>query len=217
MVKNVSFVKDYEKIINGDIKVEYCTSLRKLIFKNKLFPYKCNKCHIKSWNKNPLTLEIEHKDGDRFNNTKENLELLCPNCHSQTKTFRKNRRKISKPHISEEKILEEINKVNNINQLLLNLDLSNSGGNYKRIHKIIKKNNLESFYNLPKVNKTKKLTISEKKQIRINIIKNSNIDFSKNSWGVKLSKLFNITPFASRNFVKNNLPDFWERCAKQSK
>lgn len=32
-------------------------------------------------------LQLEHKNGDRCDNRLENLELLCPNCHSQTKTY----------------------------------------------------------------------------------------------------------------------------------
>ena len=52
--------------------------------------YSCSKC---GWNKiHPVTgsvpLEINHIDGDSQNNTKSNLEVLCPNCHSLTPTFR---------------------------------------------------------------------------------------------------------------------------------
>ena len=36
-----------------------------------------------------LTLELEHIDGDRFNHTPSNVCLLCPNCHSQTATWRR--------------------------------------------------------------------------------------------------------------------------------
>ncbi|MFA6159158.1 MAG: HNH endonuclease signature motif containing protein [Candidatus Paceibacterota bacterium] len=44
----------------------------------------------------PLTLEIDHIDGNPENNEKENLRLLCPNCHSQTSTYRgKNAGRIS--------------------------------------------------------------------------------------------------------------------------
>lgn len=45
---------------------------------------KCNHCGLgKLWNNNPITLEINHIDGNWLNNLKENLEFVCPNCHSQ--------------------------------------------------------------------------------------------------------------------------------------
>ena len=47
------------------------------------FEYKCNLCGIDSWNDQQLVLEIDHVDGQYWNNTKENLQFLCPNCHSQ--------------------------------------------------------------------------------------------------------------------------------------
>lgn len=51
-------------------------------------PYACEICGISEWNGNPLTLELHHKDGNHHNNKYKNLEILCPNCHSQTSTFR---------------------------------------------------------------------------------------------------------------------------------
>lgn len=50
---------------------------------------KCQKC---GWGEeNPYThtvpLEIHHVDGDCTNNSEDNLELLCPNCHSLTENF----------------------------------------------------------------------------------------------------------------------------------
>lgn len=51
------------------------------------------KCELCGWSElNPFTnkvpLELHHKDGDYRNNSEENLELLCPNCHSLTATYR---------------------------------------------------------------------------------------------------------------------------------
>lgn len=51
--------------------------------------YQCQRC---GWGeKNPTTglvpLQIHHVDGDCKNNSEDNLELLCPNCHSLTDTF----------------------------------------------------------------------------------------------------------------------------------
>jgi hypothetical protein len=53
---------------------------------------KCNECGISEWLSSPLVLEIDHVDGDAYNNRPENLRLLCPNCHAQTPTY-KNRNK----------------------------------------------------------------------------------------------------------------------------
>lgn len=45
--------------------------------------YKCSECGIFEWFGKKLTLEIDHVDGQYWNNTRENLQFLCPNCHSQ--------------------------------------------------------------------------------------------------------------------------------------
>lgn len=39
------------------------------------------------WNNGPLTLQLDHINGIWNDNRKENLRILCPNCHSQTDTF----------------------------------------------------------------------------------------------------------------------------------
>lgn len=54
-------------------------------------PY-CEECGIKNWNNKPIVLQLHHKDGVTTNNKKENIILLCPNCHSQTENYRNNKR-----------------------------------------------------------------------------------------------------------------------------
>lgn len=49
--------------------------------------YCCKICGIDTWLDLPISLHIDHIDGDYTNNNIENLRYLCPNCHSQTKTF----------------------------------------------------------------------------------------------------------------------------------
>ena len=51
--------------------------------------YKCERCGIVDWQGEQLTLELEHINGNKKDNRLENLALLCPNCHSQTETWRK--------------------------------------------------------------------------------------------------------------------------------
>lgn len=51
--------------------------------------HQCMRCKLTEWLGQPITLELEHKDGVNSNNDPGNLELLCPNCHSQTPTWRR--------------------------------------------------------------------------------------------------------------------------------
>jgi len=52
----------------------------------------CAICGTIEWNGKPLTLEVEHVDGNSQNQTEDNLAMICPNCHSQTETYKgKNR------------------------------------------------------------------------------------------------------------------------------
>lgn len=50
--------------------------------------YKCECCGLTTWLDKPIPLELHHKDGDRHNNILENFELLCPNCHAFTDSYR---------------------------------------------------------------------------------------------------------------------------------
>lgn len=53
---------------------------------------KCECCGIDSWNGSQIKCELDHIDGDRTNHRLHNLRMLCPNCHSQTDTFRSKKR-----------------------------------------------------------------------------------------------------------------------------
>jgi len=49
----------------------------------------CENCKLSEWCEQMIKLEIHHIDGDRTHNNPSNLQLLCPNCHSLTKSWRK--------------------------------------------------------------------------------------------------------------------------------
>lgn len=62
--------------------------LKKRLVKEGRLEYKCAECgNTGVWNGKPLVLELEHKNGKNRDHRIENLCLLCPNCHSQTKTY----------------------------------------------------------------------------------------------------------------------------------
>lgn len=73
-------IKKFENLLRPD-------SIKKRLIKYN--DHKCQKCNRKTWNKLPIALELHHIDGDNRNNSKNNLELLCPNCHAQTHSWRK--------------------------------------------------------------------------------------------------------------------------------
>jgi len=51
--------------------------------------HKCEECGVEDWNGKRLPMEVDHIDGNIKNNNIINLRILCPNCHSQTSTWRK--------------------------------------------------------------------------------------------------------------------------------
>tara|TARA_Y100000310_G_C20574314_1_gene759701 strand:- start:363 stop:1073 length:711 start_codon:yes stop_codon:yes gene_type:complete len=62
--------------------------LKRRLIKEQLLEEKCYICKCGPiWNKKPLSLQLNHKNGQSKDNRLFNLELLCPNCHSQTKDF----------------------------------------------------------------------------------------------------------------------------------
>lgn len=54
----------------------------------QLRDYTCERCLLSEWQDEPIVLELHHIDGNTENSKLENLQLLCPNCHSLTPNWR---------------------------------------------------------------------------------------------------------------------------------
>ena len=62
--------------------------LKKRLLESGLKEYICESCKNTEWLGKPINLELHHINGDHNDNRLENLQLLCPNCHSYTETYR---------------------------------------------------------------------------------------------------------------------------------
>lgn len=63
------------------------TNLKARLVKEGLKEHRCEQCGLCEWRDKPITMALHHINGDRLDNRLENLELLCPNCHSQTSNY----------------------------------------------------------------------------------------------------------------------------------
>ena len=87
---------DYTLFTRNSVKKNGITTLNPLI---KLRGRKCECCGLEEWLGNPINLEIHHINGIRTDNSLENLQLLCPNCHSYTDNWRGRKSTNAKEHL----------------------------------------------------------------------------------------------------------------------
>lgn len=111
--------------------------IRRALIDLNILDYTCSICSIDEWLGKPIVLDLDHIDGDRHNNEISNLRFLCPNCHSQTSTFRgKNKSKRNKS-VSDELLLDALNKTSSIRQALIIVGMAPKGGNYVRAKRLL--------------------------------------------------------------------------------
>lgn len=68
--------------------------LKRRLLETGLKRERCERCGLTEWRGSPISLELHHVNGDALDNRLESLQILCPNCHSQTESFgRRNARR----------------------------------------------------------------------------------------------------------------------------
>jgi 5-methylcytosine-specific restriction endonuclease McrA len=78
-------VRSIDQVIAG--RFVNRTNLKRRMIREGLVVSRCAFCGIGAWRGQPLSLELDHINGDPHDYRIDNLRLLCPNCHSQTETF----------------------------------------------------------------------------------------------------------------------------------
>jgi 5-methylcytosine-specific restriction endonuclease McrA len=61
--------------------------LKRRLLAAGLLPLHCERCGISRWLGKALSLQLHHVNGDARDNRLESLQILCPNCHSETGTW----------------------------------------------------------------------------------------------------------------------------------
>lgn len=101
--------KPLDEILTENSSYASTNNLKQRLIKEGILQNRCYECGLMEWRGKPVALHLDHKNGINNDNRKENLQLLCPNCHSQTPTFAgKNIRKIQWP--SDKELLEAVSR-----------------------------------------------------------------------------------------------------------
>ena len=88
---NLSFhptcAKPIEEILVKDSSYQ-SYKLKNRLLKEGLKERRCECCGLEKWLDSSIPLELHHINGDNKDNRLENLQLLCPNCHALTDSYR---------------------------------------------------------------------------------------------------------------------------------
>lgn len=115
--KNFGKTYSLEEIMVENSTYTSTSKLKKRLVDEGLKENKCEECNITDWNNKPISLHLDHINGNNMDNRIENLRILCPNCHSQTSTYcGSNLNKSSKSEYRNNKYLnrnelEEVKKI----------------------------------------------------------------------------------------------------------
>jgi len=76
-----------DDILAGNHPYYQTLKLKKRMIREGVLEYKCSCCGISKWQDKEISLQLDHINGDNSDHTKNNLRLMCPNCHAQTDTW----------------------------------------------------------------------------------------------------------------------------------
>lgn len=119
---------------DNDFGVINKRSIREILLKER--PYRCEKCGLVDWLGEPINLQVHHIDGNSNHNTRDNLMLLCPNCHSQTDNWC-NKNINRHTNIDDETFLEALKNTTSICEACRLLGITPNQNAYIRANKLL--------------------------------------------------------------------------------
>lgn len=131
---------DIQPFLNNEKNIS-SWKMKQLLFRDNLIENVCSECGLSGeWNGKPISLHLDHIDGNSSNNSLDNLRLLCPNCHSQTETYcGKNK---SGRNLTDEDYLEVIPKHSSVASCMKALGKRPQKHHYKKIEKLCEEYNV---------------------------------------------------------------------------
>lgn len=84
-VINNNYIPAEQYILNSCV---HSSILRDKLIREGIREKKCERCNLTTWLGEEINLELHHIDGNHYNNNFDNLQILCPNCHSLTQNYR---------------------------------------------------------------------------------------------------------------------------------
>lgn len=73
-----------EYILNGN---STNSTKRRRLIEEGVKENRCECCGLSEWMDKPIPLELHHKDFNHYNNSLDNLQILCANCHMQAHNY----------------------------------------------------------------------------------------------------------------------------------
>lgn len=143
-----------DKILKNEIAYNDTCKLKSRLIREGLKENKCEMCGITEWNGKELNMQLHHKNGNHKDNSFNNLQMLCPNCHAQTESYcgksskkhHNKENKIVKSKQSKMTDVELVNKILNLwNEGFVIKDIANQYSMCRKtVSNILKQNGISS-------------------------------------------------------------------------
>ncbi|MFY0656282.1 MAG: HNH endonuclease [Neptunomonas phycophila] len=130
---------DINDVLSGKVEAHGGSAwIRKKLLQAGIKHNVCECCGLDGeWCNEPIQMQLDHVDGNNKNNSLDNLQMLCPNCHSQTETFAGRNKKKNVAHTSTVSWVAALQESNDIRGALKKLGLKPSGANYRKAERLL--------------------------------------------------------------------------------